>query len=108
MTPRRPDIVGLDWDERNEQHVEDHIPAWLVDEMIDGGDWFAFRNYRGHPPEHRLFVGRAPGGVFVTAVLREPTDDAPGVWRPITAWYSTDAERQQFRSEQKRTGRSHG
>lgn len=95
--PQRPDIVGLDWDDRNERHVEEHIDAWLVDEMIEAGDWIAFRNSAEHPPEHRLFIGRTPAGIFVTAVLRQPHEANPGLWRPITAWRSTHTERRRYK-----------
>ena len=108
MRPRtRPNIVGLEWDERNERHIAEHLDPWLIDEMIEGGDWFAFRNYQGHPPEHRLFIGRTPAGQFVSAVLREPTDD-PGIWRPITGWFSTAFERERYRAVRQRQGRHRG
>lgn len=103
--PWRPRIVDLEWDDRNERHVEEHLGAWLVEEMIEGGDWLAFRNDRGHPPEHRLFIGRAPNGVFVTAILRELSEPNPGTWRPITGWLSTDTERSRFLSERQRQGK---
>ena len=109
MPPRtRPDVVGLEWDERNERHIEAHLDPWLIEDMIAGGDWFAFRNYRGHPPEHRLFIGRTPSGLFVTAVLREPTDDDAGIWRPITGWLSTAFERDRYRAVRQRQGRHCG
>jgi hypothetical protein len=108
MPPRRPHVVDLEWDENNERHIEEHIDPWLIQDLIEGGDWFAFRNYHGHPPEHRLLIGRTPAGVFVTAVLREPTWENPGVWRPITGWLSTDVERKRFQDEEKRTRSHHG
>jgi hypothetical protein len=83
MPPRRPHVVGLEWDKNNERHVEAHIDPWLIQDLIEGGDWFAFSNYHGHPPEHRLFIGRTPAGIFVTVVLREPSWDNPGIWRPM-------------------------
>lgn len=46
----RPNILELDWDDRNVEHVERHISAALIDDLIEGGDWFAFRNYRGTRP----------------------------------------------------------
>jgi len=105
MSPlSRPAIVELDWDERNEQHIEEHIDAWLIEELIEGGDWVRFPNYEGHPPEHSLFIGRAPGGPFVTAVLRDLGDEAPGTWRPITGWRSTEKEKRMYRAEQRRIG----
>lgn len=108
MPPRRPDIVDLEWDANNVGHVEQHIAPWLIDEMLEGGRWLSFRNYKGHPPEHRLFIGQTPSGQHVTAVLREPTWENPGVWRPITGWLSTESERAKFRDAWQRTRRRHG
>jgi hypothetical protein len=108
MPQRRPDIVRLDWDDRNQRHVEEHIDAFLIDDLIAGGDWLAFRNYRGHPPEHRLFIGQTPAGIFVTAVLREPIEDDPGVWRPITGWLSTTVERNRFRAAMSKQRKGRG
>ena len=106
--PKRPDIVGLEWDERNEAHVEEHIPPWLVEEMIEGGDWDAFANDDRHPPEHRKLVGRTPAGIWVTAILRGPSADNPGFWRPITAWYSAEGEKNRYRAERRREGKHRG
>lgn len=107
MPTKRPDIIGLEWDEQNEEHIEEHIAAWLIEDLIEGGDWFAFRNDRWHPPEHRLFVGRTPAGVFIIAVLRQPSVERSGIWRPITGWRSTEAERNRYRAERKRLGQRH-
>lgn len=109
MTPaKRPVIVGLDWDERNEQHIEEHIAAWLIEDMVEGGDYFAFSNPGDHPPKYRKFVGRTPAGIFVTAILREPAADNPGMWRPITGWMSTGMERDRYRTERDRRGKHRG
>ncbi len=102
MPTRRPVIAALDWDEENEAHVERHIPAWWVGDMIEGGDWVAFPNSKRHPPGRLLVVGRRPSGEFVTVVLRVPYRDDPGVWYPITGWVSTAAEREGYRRERER------
>jgi hypothetical protein len=108
MSQRRPYVAGLDWDERNQTHVEEHIDADLIEELFEGGDWFAFSNYGGHPPEHRLFIGQTPAGLFVTVVLRDLSHERRGLWRPITGWRSTKAERERFRQERDRTRKRYG
>jgi hypothetical protein len=108
MSLRLPIVAGLDWDERNQEHVEEHIDTDLIEQMFEEGNWFAFRNYRGHPPEHRLFIGQTSSGIFVTAVLRDLTHEQPGLWRPITGWLSTRAERDRFREAWSRTRKGYG
>ena len=108
MSRRRPYVAALDWDERNQSHVEEHIDVELIEDLFDGGNWFVFPNYGGHPPEHRLFIGQTPAGVFVTAVLRDLSHESPGLWRPITGWLSTQTERKRFRKEQIRTRSDYG
>lgn len=105
--PRRPYILDLDWDDRNVEHVEEHISVALIAELFEGGDWFAFRNYRGHPPEHHVFIGQTPAGLFVTAVLREPDPENPDVWRPITGRLSTPSERRRFQAARQQMRRFH-
>ena len=70
---RRPRIDELEWDDRNERHVEEHVGAWQVEDLIEGGDWFAFRNYRGHPPEHRLLIGRTRTGAVAIDPVPAPS-----------------------------------
>ena len=101
---RQPDTVGLEWEDPNEEHVGEHFPSWSIDELIEGNGWLADPNHRDHPPEHVLLIGRGPGGRFVTAVLRRPSNDSPGFWRPITSWLSTDTERRRHRAARNRSG----
>ncbi|MGH2535452.1 MAG: hypothetical protein ACRDJW_24590 [Thermomicrobiales bacterium] len=106
MAPPRPvDIIGLEWDEENERHIEQHINACWIEEMIEGGDWCAFPNQPGHPPNRWLVVGRTEAGFWVTAVWREPIDGDRGRWRPITGWRSTPHEKRMYRTERERTRR---
>ncbi len=107
-TPKRPQIVGLEWDAENEAHIEEHVAARLVEEMIERGDWFAFPNSRGHPQGRLLVVGRVASGDFLTAVLKEPSPFSPGIWRPITAWRSEPRERQRYNAERRRWRQDRG
>lgn len=91
-----PRIEGLYWPPGREEHVERHINAWEIEELIEGGDFFAFRNTRGQPPNRRRVIGRTPDGLFVKAILQEPDDGDPTMWAVITGWRSKDAERSKY------------
>jgi len=56
-----PRIEGLFWSEEAERHIEEHINAWEIDELIDGGDFYTFRNTAGHRPNRWRIIGRIPG-----------------------------------------------
>lgn len=102
MPQGRPRIAGLEWDDRNEAHIERHINAWLIEEMIESGDWYAFPNTSGHPPEHVKIIGRTPSGLYVTTILRSPTSDNLGMWRPITGWMAEGHERDRYLRERRK------
>lgn len=106
------DIVGLEWSEEAEQHVERHISAWEVEELIEGGDFFAFPNTAGHPPHRLKIVGRTPAGLCLTVVLEEPRDGDPSAWRPVTGWRSEPPERRRYETQRalrdKKRGRMRG
>jgi len=106
--PLKVKIEGLVWTEENEDHVERHIAAWEIEELIEGGDFLVFPNTRGHPPNYRKFIGRTSSGVFVTAILEEPDDGDPTQWRPVTGWRSDRTEREMYFREQKRLTRKQG
>lgn len=110
--PPKADIEGLFWPTGSEEHVERHIAAWEIEELIEGGSFYVFRNIKGHPPNRRRVIGRTSDGVFVTAILEEPSDGDPTRWRPITGWRSTNVEREMYVKETKRLkkkqGRKHG
>ena len=105
MSPRRPDILALEWDDDNEDHILKHILPDLVDEMIEGADWYAFSNSSGHPPERRKILGRTASGVFVTAIVTPSATGQYGTWRPVTAWHSTDYERERYQQLRRQKGR---
>lgn len=105
MRPQRPDIVGLEWDDDNEQHILEHVDPWLVDEVIQQNDWSAFPNTRGQPPEHVKIIGRTESGRFVTVILRPPVPSNPGIWRPITAWMAESYEEARYYAERNRRKR---
>jgi hypothetical protein len=101
MPPSRFEIEGLDWDEENQAHVEVHIDWWQVDELLEGGDYHAFPNTKGHPPGRWLFTGRTEAGAWVTAVMQQPNDGSR-IWRPVTAWPSTSVEQRRYDTEARR------
>jgi hypothetical protein len=103
-----PRIEGLVWTEEAEEHIERHIHAWLVDELLEGGDFSVFANTRGHPPGRWKIIGRTASGSFVTAILEEPSNGDPTQWRPITAWRSEEYERQRYEWERTRIRRKQG
>lgn len=106
--PHAAENRGLFWPPGAEEHVEEHINAWEIDELIEGGDFFVFSNKQGHPPGRRRVVGRTPAGVFVTAVLQEPSDGDPTQWVVITGWRSADAERAMYRQANDRPRKKQG
>ncbi len=108
MQPRPERISGLEWSQEAEDHIEEHIDAWLVEELIEGGDFFAFPNTKGHPPNRWRLIGRTAAGIFVTAILEEPPDGNPTKWQPVTAWRSEPFERDMYRAEQVRLARKQG
>jgi hypothetical protein len=103
-----PRIEGLFWPPGVEEHVEEHIDAWAIDELIEGGDFFVFRNTAGHPPHRWRVIGRIPGGMFITAVLAEPSDGDPTQWRPVTGWRSEPFEREMYHHERNRAAKKRG
>jgi hypothetical protein len=105
MSPRRPEILALEWDDENEEHILRHMFPDLVEEMIEGGDWYAFSNASSHPPERRKIVGCTSGGVFVTAIVTPSASGHFGTWKPVTAWHSTDYERERFQQLRRQKGR---
>lgn len=108
MPPRPEAILGLEWSPEAEEHIERHIDAWQIDEMLEGGDFFTFRNVEGHPPRRWRLIGRTPAGIFITAVLEEPRDGDPTKWRPVTGRRSEPFEQGMYRSERERLGKKQG
>ncbi len=101
-------IRGLLWSDEAERHIEAHIQAWEVDELIEGGDFFAFPNTGDHPPNRWKVIGRTPAGTFITAILQEPAERDPLQWLPITGWSATPYERQMYQRERQRRARKSG
>lgn len=108
MPPRPEQIQGIEWSEEDEEHVEEHIEAWRVEELIEGGDFFVFSNTAGHPPRRWRIVGRTPDGMFVTAIIEEAANADPRRWRPVTAWQSAPFERAMYERERRRLGDKQG
>lgn len=103
-----PRIEGLAWTEESERHVEEHVDAWAIDELIEDGDFFIFPNTAGHPPKRWRVIGRVSSGSFITAVLEEPSDGDPTQWRPVTGWRSESFERDMYRQERARIAKKRG
>jgi hypothetical protein len=103
-----PRIEGLLWTEDAERHVEEHINAWEIDELVEGGDFYTFPNKAGHPPKRWRVIGRIPGGLFVTTILAEPRDGDPTHWEPVTGGRSDPFECQMYMQERKRLARKRG
>ena len=97
-----PRIEGLFWTEEAERHVEQHIAAWEIDDLIEGGDFHTFRNTQGHPPGRWRIIGRSASGSFITAILAEPPDGDSTHWRPITGWRAEPFEREMYQHEERR------
>ena len=85
---RRITIYFLEFDDENVEHIGRASPEEI--EQITGNDYVTARNPRCS--ENRiLMIGHTDGGRTLTVVLEATRDDV--VWRPITAWDSTGAER---------------
>lgn len=103
-----PRIEGLVWTEESERHVEEHIDAWEIEELIERGNYYVFRNTAGRPPNRWRCIGRSASGGFITAILEEPIDGDPTQWRPITGWRSTPFECDMYRQERNRVAKKRG
>lgn len=110
--PANKDIAGLIWTEDDERHVEEHIDAWAIEELVEGGNYYIFPNKTGHPPNRWRVIGRTQSGVFITAILEEPVDGDPTHWRPVMGWASAPFERKMYERERTRMatkrGQKHG
>lgn len=87
----RISIYFLEFDDENIDHVGRHGVAGEEIEQVTGNRYVTARNRRDQPNRIRM-IGRTDGGRTLTIVLEATRDD--GVWRPVTAWDSTEEERQ--------------
>jgi hypothetical protein len=108
MPPDPRTILGLDWSEEAEEHIERHIDAWQVEELIEGGDFFVFANTAGHAPNRWRVVGRTSAGLFLTVVLEEAQDGDPFRWRPVTGWRAVPYEQELYIRERERRWKKEG
>ena len=71
-------IEGLSWDERAEEHIQEHgVTPEEVDQALD--------NILYGPRKHRgyfLLVAQTFGGRYLTVILDDLGD---GIWYPVTA-----------------------
>lgn len=83
-------IYFLQFDDTNIEHLARHgiVPEEV--EQITGNEYVTARNRRDS--QNRIcMIGRTDGGRMLTVVLEATYDD--GIWRPITGWNATSAER---------------
>jgi|SRR6478672_9264258 len=95
MAAQRLDIRELHWTAESEDHVEEHIDASWVEELIEGQDYVAFPNKEDHPPHFRMLIGKTPSGVWITTIIR-PIDVEQGIWCPVTGWPATHIEQRKY------------
>lgn len=107
-SPLALSIDGLSWPAGSEEHVERHLPAWEIDDLIEGGDFVIFPNKDGHPPKRWRVIGRTPDRRPVTAILQEPADGDSTQWVVITGWRSSDTERKLYEQHRQRPRRKRG
>jgi len=83
-------LVGLEWDDDNEEHIARHgIVRKEVEDVCFGRHW-AIRA-RG---KNRMSVfGQTAGGRYVLAIVERV---AHGIYRPITARQMNSKERRRF------------
>lgn len=92
-----PLISAFEWDDENEQHVSRHgLSPDEVDDVLMSRVAI-FRNKRAGSGLYQL-IGRRIDGRFVTVII-EPTLVDSSIWRPITAWLSSTAERNKARRQ---------
>lgn len=92
-------IDALVFDEWNEDEcARHHVSAREVREVLDERPVYV-PNKRPHAAGI-LMIGPTIGGRFLTIPLAE--QDIPGLWRPATAWDSSDAERARYRAIRRR------
>ena len=92
----RVDVLGFEWDEGNEGHIAHDVCPHDVQQVLANLN-VVTNNPRG-ARERVQHIGQTNGGRELTIVL-EPTRDCV-IWRPVTAWPSTRAERAIFRRQQ--------
>jgi hypothetical protein len=87
-------VREFEWDEGNLQHLAERgLAADEIDGMLQSR-MTAIRNKRSGSGTYKL-VGRGRSGRPLTIVVTETA--ITGMWRPITGWESTDAERRACR-----------
>lgn len=84
------EIRRLVWDDANREELAAHgVAPGEVEALVAADAWAA----EAHPayPEQVRVIGRTPAGRWLTVPVA-PTAD-PAVWRPVTGWDATPAER---------------
>ena len=86
------DINEFDWDDDNESKIEQRLGVRSVESLL-ATDVLLLRNkgQTGRPQRYKV-VGRDYSGQWITVVV-QPVDRASAIWRPVTGWESTMAER---------------
>ncbi len=81
----RPIISVLLWSEWAEDHVENHIPAHWVDDVVHQKRYRMFPNVSGHSPERIRLIGRPADNCPFICIVLGPSDD-PEAWYVVTAF----------------------
>jgi hypothetical protein len=91
------EIYDLQFDDGNESEITRHrVRVVEIVQVLDGEPVF-LANRKGHSATV-VMIGPTYGGRFLTVPLA-PTP-AVGVWRPATAWDSSDGEKARYRNAQ--------
>jgi hypothetical protein len=92
-------VAELEFDEWNEAEFERHgVREREIRQVLDDAPAF-FRNKRPHTAQ-LVMIGPTLGGRLLTVPLAPTARD--GVWRPATAWDSSDGERARYHASRGR------
>ena len=84
--------VRFRWDVENVEHVGRHgIGPRIANDVLRGGAFVVVSDANAPTGSGRkTMMGPTSHGKLLTIII-EPTEH-PDVWRPVTAWWSTDRE----------------
>jgi uncharacterized DUF497 family protein len=89
------EVEDLVIDDRNEEKFARHgVTAREVRQVVEEENLRVFRNKKTDDNAPYILVGKTRGGRLLTVAI-DPTEN-PGVWRPRTAWDSSESERTRY------------